>query len=520
MAQIDQLPAGRVICDPASGVGGFVLEQMARDLESQWRTKPKLLPIHSWLALELVPKTAVLAKANALVHCGELLAENPGRVKAFSAWLSKAFQCKNRTSLGSLEGMDVEKYDLILSNPPFVVSGSKDIGKLIRSNNRRKKYFGQKASGVEGLFVQYIVQALKPNADAWVLLPETFFLRTTDRALRDWVLSNCKIDLFAMLPESTFFNTPKRVVICHLKKRAKRLSEEALSKAVEAENALIYAVGEIGETRDRKRLPCESHLPALVAAYKSHLAGHAPDDDSRATVVACSKLLGRDSLNLRHFWPRKDARALGLLGLEADPTNKRDALNLRMERALTAAAEWRSVGAQRVPPPQPTQWRTVSLGDSALFALKIGSRVLKKDIHALQSGVPLYSANVRARFGYVQQANAGGLAYGGALWSIDSDFDCRHVAPGERYAITDHCGEVTLLVDSIDPGYLASQLRQAGADMGFSRDFRPSLRVMAKVEIDLPVLDDGTFDIGLMRRWSEFAEEIDKQAQALAAAVE
>ncbi|MFX6461653.1 hypothetical protein ABTG33_18985, partial [Acinetobacter baumannii] len=85
-----------------------------------------------------------------------------------------------------------------------VVSGSADIGKLINNSPVRKEYFARKYSGVEGLFVQFIVQALKPNGDAWVLLPETFFMRTTDKVLRDWVYQNCELDLLALLPERTF----------------------------------------------------------------------------------------------------------------------------------------------------------------------------------------------------------------------------------------------------------------------------------------------------------------------------
>ena len=49
-------------------------------------------------------------------------------------------------------------------------------------------------------------------------------MRTTDKVLRDWVYQNCELDLLALLPERTFFNTPKRVVVAHLKKRPVQLS--------------------------------------------------------------------------------------------------------------------------------------------------------------------------------------------------------------------------------------------------------------------------------------------------------
>lgn len=73
MAEISSMTGAQSICDPASGVGGFLLEQMARDLESQWTcTGNEMKPLHKWHAFDIVPKTTILAKANALVHCGDL----------------------------------------------------------------------------------------------------------------------------------------------------------------------------------------------------------------------------------------------------------------------------------------------------------------------------------------------------------------------------------------------------------------------------------------------------------------
>src|SRR5262249_23387890 len=158
-----------------------------------------------------------------------------------------SFSCQDKTALGSLENMYGDKADLILTNPPFVVSGSADIKKIINRNNKRKRYFSQKASGVEGLFIQFIVHALKPRGDAWVLLPESFFLRTTDRTIRQWLHHNCEIRFLAVLPERAFYNTPKRVVIMSLKKRSRPLTPQEWQVSVE--RTLVYAVSEIGETR-------------------------------------------------------------------------------------------------------------------------------------------------------------------------------------------------------------------------------------------------------------------------------
>ncbi|VVM07618.1 HsdM family class I SAM-dependent methyltransferase, partial [Methylacidimicrobium tartarophylax] len=330
MAGISTMSAGKSICDPAAGVGGFVLEPMARDLEAQWTLKENAMePKHVWHSFELIPKTAILAKANALVHCGDLLAEQPGRIAAFAAWINKVFTCVEKTALGTLERMDKDKFDVIITNPPFVVSGSADFRKLIAKDAARKAYFARKYSGIEGLFVQYIVQALKKSGDAWVLLPEAFLLRTPDELLRKWILQNCAVDLVALLPERTFFNTPKRVVILHMKKRDKLLAPAKLDETLKNEKVLVYAVGEIGETRDAKRFPiADNDLPELVKSYALHKANISIPYKRAALISATA--FGASSFNVRHAWSKPDARALGLLTSEDDPVAEKAAFDKKM----------------------------------------------------------------------------------------------------------------------------------------------------------------------------------------------
>lgn len=515
MAGITNMSAGKSICDPAAGVGGFILEPMARDLSAQWTLHGSTIqPKHEWHSFELVPKTSILAKANALVHCGDMLAEQSGRIPAFAKWLNRVFLCMEKTSLGSLDRMDKEKFDVIITNPPFVVSGSADFKKLISKNAARNTYFARKYSGVEGLFVQYIVQALKKSGDAWVLLPEAFLLRTPDEMLRKWMLQNCTIDLVALLPERTFFNTPKRVVILHLKKRDKALSPSELTKVLQREKILVYAVGDIGETRDAKRFTIESNdLPDLVQSYKMHQIG-LQATSKRATVIEAAAF-GSRTFNVRHAWAIEDARTLGLLTTLEDPIAEKTAFDLKMQDLQALVTKFAAGQMNVATPDEPFDIRPVKLGDLNLFALRIGTRVLKRDVFQKRTGVPLFSANVHNAFGFVPEAKAGGHKYGGALWGIDTDFDCRGVPPGEIYSITDHCGEVAILVKDIEPHYLARQIRVAGIDMGLDRDFRASLAIMKDLEINLPITASGEFDVKLMQAWTDFHEDFLQRKQSL-----
>ncbi len=511
MAEVERLTPDKEICDPAAGVGGFVLEQMARDLGAQWTLAgSKMKATHNWHAWEILPKTSILARANALVHCGDCLSDRPARIKSFAKWLNAAFHCWDKTALGSLETMAEGKFDLILTNPPFVVSGSKDYSRIVRSNNKRKRYYSEKASGVEGLFVQFIVKSLKANGEAWVLLPESLFLRTTDRGLRRWIYRNCQLDFMAIYPERTFYNTPKRVVVAHLRKRARPITDAEMAKALDKEQVVLFAVSEIGETRDAKRLPCQSDLPEMIAVYR-HVKSRSLEliNTQRAVVAKAADLIPQKCMNLRHHWSKEDAVALGLISTTEDPVAARDQVNQLVGSILALSADWKERMEHRPPPATPTRTRTVRLGDPALFTLSIGGRVLKKDIHTIKTGIPLFSANVRKVFGFVHTANAGNLGKGGALWSIDSDFDCRGVSAGEAYSITDHCGQVEIVADGINPHYLARQIKQAGLDQGFNREYRPSLGVIEDLEIDLPIREDGTFDATLMDQWATFGDEVE-----------
>jgi hypothetical protein len=46
-------------------------------------------------------------------------------------------------------------------------------------------------------------------------------------------------------------------------------------------------------------------------------------------------------------------------------------------------------------------------------------------------------------------------------------------------------------------------------DMGFNREYRPSLKIMEDIEIDLPVSGNGEFDIDAMVKDTEFQDELE-----------
>ena len=58
-------------------------------------------------------------------------------------------------------------------------------------------------------------------------------------------------------------------------------------------------------------------------------------------------------------------------------------------------------------------------------------------------------------------------------------------------------------------------LKRVGLENGFKREYRPYLKVMSDLQIELPILEDGTFDYELMRQWADYDEEVERIREEL-----
>ena len=84
---------------------------------------------------------------------------------------------------------------------------------------------------------------------------------------------------------------------------------------------MLFAVSEIGESRDARRLPiAENDLEDLITAYKLHSVGAPIDPNVRRAVITQSiNLYQSKSINIRHYWDKSVAQELGLLTEDEDP---------------------------------------------------------------------------------------------------------------------------------------------------------------------------------------------------------
>lgn len=136
--------------------------------------------------------------------------------------------------------------------------------------------------------------------------------------------------------------------------------------------------------------------------------------------------------------------------------------------------------------------KNVSLDDD-VFSLKVGSRVLKKNI--ADFGVPVFSANVNIPFGFIEGSNLDGFDKPSLLWGIDGNFDWAFIEKGVVFATTDHCGRLQVNTDLILPEYVFYVLKNSSNSYGFDRTFRASLKNISEVNVPIPVTPDGEYDV-------------------------
>lgn len=156
ISDIDKLEEGSEICDPACGVGGFILEPI--------KVKDGGLKYYYWIESDKIKSrynfhgydigfekeeqlTIILAKANMLVFLSELLRKNPTIAGEFSELLNSTFKLLNKTIIGTLSKIESDKYDLILTNPPYVTSGSSNYKEAIKNDAKLSDFYKSKFNG-------------------------------------------------------------------------------------------------------------------------------------------------------------------------------------------------------------------------------------------------------------------------------------------------------------------------------------------------------------------------------------
>ncbi len=307
------------ICDPACGVGGFLLENLlhnnflqnnliVEDNRVDWKVE--------LVGLEVDRQTNILAKANLLIHLAETYKDmNKKQKQLFVDLMNKTFLLTDHTKvLGALEFPQKERFELILSNPPFTVRGTKVIKEQIAESEILVEEYDQSGTGTESLFLRWIIDSLKPNGRAFVIVPIGILTRT-ETSVRKYLLKNCILDGIVYLPENTFYNTPNETYILCFTKRETPIKKDLNEPDMDI---FAYLVREIGETRNTLRLSCKTDLNDLVRQFRLF---YLDKDLFEPRNLNCKKIKKSDMKiesrwDINRFWDDKEKRELGLMEMQ------------------------------------------------------------------------------------------------------------------------------------------------------------------------------------------------------------
>lgn len=507
---VDIVP-GMEICDPACGVGKFLLEPILHELHRYYTVEDgELKPQISLCGFDKgfdkdEQKTIILAKANMLIYMSGMIKEHPDMTQKFAQLFNDTFLLQTNSILGTLAKPIKDKFDLILTNPPYVMSGSSNLKEEISKQQELKDYFAISAMGIEGLFMEWIVRALKPNGKAFVVVPDGIMNRSNDKKLRNFILDNCYVDAVISLPLNTFFTTNKKTYILALTKKTPVNVGGVATLERQTNPVFTYFCSEIGETRDVYRFDIEQNDLETASDLFNMFKGAKTKfktSDKRCKVVPIDDFYNGSHWSVDRWWTREEKIELGIEEEEKaiDLTTYISMINDTSAILTESIEPLQELIAKQL---ASTDKKKVSLSDEALFTLSLGKRLLKKDFITAKGDIPVYSANVFEPFVYTDKSNITDFSKAYVLWGIDGEFSFNVMERGTIFASTDHCGTIKILDDQIDPYYLAYIMEETRHKYGFDRGLRASLTNMKAFNIDIPIKPDGSFDLDAQKSLAE-----------------
>lgn len=348
ISDIDKLEENSKICDPACGVGGFILEPIKvkenglnfyyKIDDDEIKSRYNFYGYDKGFERE-EQLTIILAKANMLIFLSELLKKNLTIADKFADLFNSTFTLLSRTILGTLNNTEHDKYDLIMTNPPYVTSGSSNYKDAIKNDSRLSGFYKINSMGVEGLFLEWIIRSLKPSKRALVIIPDGILNRTNDKRLRKFIKDECVIDAIISLPINAFYTTNKKTYILSITKKPEN-SEIERQKNIQTEPIFTYLVSNIGETLDINRFPIEDNdLIEMVSMFNQFKGAKRSfkTNSKRCKIQPIDKFDPENHWSVDRWWSKDEKVNLGIE--EEDITLTLDEFKEKFEDATKTIEE-------------------------------------------------------------------------------------------------------------------------------------------------------------------------------------
>jgi type I restriction enzyme M protein len=507
----DDIKDGVKICDPACGVGKFLLEPLATKLEDFYSVdKNGITPKISIHGFDKgfdkdEQKTIILAKANMLIYFSDLIKENPDHTKDFAKLFNESFTLKTNSILGTLSEPIENEYDLILTNPPYVTSGSGNLKDEIKKDGGLVNYYKINATGVEGLFIEWIIKALKPGGKAFIVIPDGLLSRHNDKNLRMFIMDYCFIDSMISLPSKTFFTTLKKTYILGITKKSKESDTQNFP-------IFTYLVSEIGETLDINRIEIqENDLNEAVILFnqfkgaKNHFKSH----DERCKIVAFDwfKENFNKSWIIENLWDEETLIKLGIKEkVNVIQVDEFSSYLFDLSETIKGYQEQLdNVSSEK------NSYKEIKLTDPKYFEILSGSLGLKKTQYAVmdtknETDLPIYTATIEP-VAYLKKdavkktPNDASLNNPHISFASDGDGTAGtnivyHTSP---YYINTSRISFKVIDKNILPEYVYFAIQDIKQKYGFDYKHKATLKNINKIRIRIPVDSSDNFDLNAQK---------------------
>ncbi len=256
------------VLDPACGSGGFLLHALdyMRKQAGDYYDKGTIDYFNFWhdfaakhlYGIEINDEIARVAKMNMIVH-------DDGHTNVISHDALDSIDKMHEHN----QGFAKDKFDLILTNPPFGSTINKaekpyltsyELGKIKDSKGKEKDRPRQIS---EVLFIERIWEFLKPGTGkAAIVLPDGVLTNSSSQYVRDFILEKFKLLAVVSLPQCAFahFGAGVKASIIFVEKR------KANEKPNESESIFMAAPELIGYDATGRKT--ESQLDEIVKKYE------------------------------------------------------------------------------------------------------------------------------------------------------------------------------------------------------------------------------------------------------------
>lgn len=452
----------------------------------------------------------ILAKANLVIYLSDIIEKHPTHTKRFAKILNDIFHFLTESNLGTLQKIintEEEKFDLILTNPPYITSGVTSMKSEI-SDEGLGKYYSISSKGVDGLALQWIIRNLKQGGRAIVIISNGVLESGQNKSLREYLLKECYFNGLISLPIKTFFNTPQKTYILVITKKQD-------AGDIQLPPVFTYLVSNIGETLDINRFEIEGKSDLERAKELFNLYKGAPESfpikqigDLRCKLQPIRKFAQSSNWNIDRWWTSTEKIKLGVeqpkVTLDIDDYIKKIIeKKMIMEQSLKQLYGLKKATRSS---------RSTKVAIEKIFdPFKGSAKYTKKYIRNNSGEYPVYSSQTvdEGIIGKITSFDFEGEAI---TWTTDGVYAGTPFLRNGKFSMTTHCGALFLkkeLKDKIDLGYIFHYLKQNLRKHAVGEgNKRLTVELISPVIIDIPINGEGDFDIEKQREIAHRSDEI------------